>query len=432
VMLASMVATGITFGWLTNTGWVPGVLIAVTLAIHELGHMVAFRYYGIKVSMPIFLPFVGALINMRGQPRSAYAEAVCGIGGPVFGTAAALVVLVCYWLTGYPALALVALFTAGMNLFNLLPMSPMDGGHVTAAIWRGFWFIGLVALAVLAFTSGGVVAVLLLFMAVMELHRQTFSIPWWGWLLVVLGMSACALHGYYIRELHDQAIGKSSGTDTIVSLLALWPIYMCLKQMLYSWRIKRILLSVPLDAGASKAGLLALIEKRCRAHLGTALDAQETRAELDFIADALVKHRWSWFSLVFKQARVARIESGPAPQADAGDSQPDNKASVVITVEPEDGGAEASAEPTNANEAPAPAADNAPANQEPQGMPGNTFTVLVATAKVKPLEVQLINRLYYQTAWWQRLLMTVAYIGLAVLLCWIIGVSGPIAVPLLK
>lgn len=117
--------------------------------VHECGHAIALRREGIAAGAPVFIPFVGAFIAMRGMPRNAYVEAKVGLAGPVLGSLAAWAVLAVglEWGSGL----LVTLGHAGIliNLFNLIPVSPLDGGRVAGAFSRGAW-VGGYLLGVLA------------------------------------------------------------------------------------------------------------------------------------------------------------------------------------------------------------------------------------------------------------------------------------------
>jgi Zn-dependent protease len=119
------------------------------ILVHECGHAIALRREGIAAGAPVFIPFVGAFIAMRGMPRNAYVEAKVGLAGPVLGSVAAWAVLAVGLASGSGML--VTLGHAGIliNLFNLIPVSPLDGGRVAGAFSRGAWVGGYV-LGVLA------------------------------------------------------------------------------------------------------------------------------------------------------------------------------------------------------------------------------------------------------------------------------------------
>jgi Zn-dependent protease len=143
----------------------------VLMLIHELGHSMAMRYFRLSASPPIFIPFLGAVINLRQMPRNALEEAVVGIAGPVTGTIAAGVTYMLYLQTGSKLTLQLAEFGFLLNLFNMLPVPPLDGGRVTAAVSPWVWIPGLllVVLWIAAdfFLSGQVnfILILLLLMA---------------------------------------------------------------------------------------------------------------------------------------------------------------------------------------------------------------------------------------------------------------------------
>jgi len=110
--------------------------------VHECGHAIVLRMEGIPAGAPVFIPFLGAVIAMRGMPRNAYVEAKVGIGGPILGSIAAWAVLgTGLWLQSP---MLVNLGHAGIliNLFNLIPVSPLDGGRIAGSFSRGVWIAG--------------------------------------------------------------------------------------------------------------------------------------------------------------------------------------------------------------------------------------------------------------------------------------------------
>src|SRR6266487_16291 len=143
-MLVSIAAYQLIFGWLFSIGFV------LLLLLHELGHVFQLRREGIKASAPMFIPFLGAVISARSMGDDAAAEARVGLAGPILGSIASLVPLGLWLATGsdfWRALAYVGFF---LNLFNLLPVLPLDGGRAMAALSPAIWLVGLGALIVLA------------------------------------------------------------------------------------------------------------------------------------------------------------------------------------------------------------------------------------------------------------------------------------------
>ena len=135
-MLLSIGLYAIEWGWAFAAGFV------ILIFIHECGHAIAMRREGIPAGAPVFIPFLGAFIAMRGMPRDAYVEAKVSIGGPVAGSLAAWATLAAGLMLEKPLL--VTLGHAGilLNLFNLIPVSPLDGGGIASAFSRTFWIVG--------------------------------------------------------------------------------------------------------------------------------------------------------------------------------------------------------------------------------------------------------------------------------------------------
>ena len=142
-MLLSVAAYAFIFGWWYAVGFV------LLILVHEMGHYVAARQRGLPVGAPTFIPFVGAWIELKEMPHDVETEAYIGIAGPVAGTVGALG---CYYLARhYDSDLLLALAYAGffINLFNLIPLSPFDGGRITAIISPRVWLVGVPILVAL-------------------------------------------------------------------------------------------------------------------------------------------------------------------------------------------------------------------------------------------------------------------------------------------
>jgi Zn-dependent protease len=144
-MLLSLVVYAFVFGWRYAAGFV------VLLLVHELGHYIAARQRGLDVGAPTFIPFVGAWIELKQMPHDAETEAFVGLGGPLLGSVGALA---CYYLArSFDAPWLLAVSYAGffLNLFNLIPLSPFDGGRITAVLSPRIWLLGVPVLGALFF-----------------------------------------------------------------------------------------------------------------------------------------------------------------------------------------------------------------------------------------------------------------------------------------
>ena len=144
-MIISVVVYAFVFGWLYAVGFV------VLLFVHEMGHFIAARQRGLDVGLPTFIPFVGAWINLKDLPHDAETEANVGLGGPLLGTVGAIAAYFVARETNTTWLLAVAYSGFFLNLFNLIPISPFDGGRITAVLSPRIWLLGVPILAGLFF-----------------------------------------------------------------------------------------------------------------------------------------------------------------------------------------------------------------------------------------------------------------------------------------
>lgn len=124
-------------------GWKFGLIFVVLIGIHEFGHWLTMRFYGVPSSLPFFIPGLGALVNMKGQPASAFHESLIALAGPVAGTVASAACAYIGFANHEPfwlAAAYIGLF---LNLFNLAPVMPLDGGRIVGSISPRIWVGGL-------------------------------------------------------------------------------------------------------------------------------------------------------------------------------------------------------------------------------------------------------------------------------------------------
>jgi Zn-dependent protease len=157
-MLVSIGAYALLFPWTFAVG------IVVLIWVHEMGHVVQLKREGIEASAPMFIPFLGAFVAMKQMPKDALAEARVGLAGPILGTLGGLAVLGLYAATGEPVFLGLAYFNFIINLFNLAPLLPLDGGRAVGAMSLVFQVLGLVVMVALIF-----VAPIMAFVAVLGL-----------------------------------------------------------------------------------------------------------------------------------------------------------------------------------------------------------------------------------------------------------------------
>ena len=165
-MLVSVGAYALLWPWQFAVGFV------ALLLIHELGHVAEARRQGLPTSAPMFIPFLGALITMKELPKDAWREAQVALAGPIIGSLGAAAA----WGLGVALDSdlLIALAFVGflLNLFNLLPVVPLDGGRAVGALHPAIWLVGLAGLAALTFLSPNPILFIVLIFGGFELWER--------------------------------------------------------------------------------------------------------------------------------------------------------------------------------------------------------------------------------------------------------------------
>ncbi len=153
-------------------GWWFGVGLVGLIFVHEMGHVLALRRQGVPASAPLFVPFMGAVIGMKKMPENAWREAEVALAGPLLGSVGAAAV----WLAGsyFHSQFLVGLAFVGffINLFNLIPVVPLDGGRAVAALHPAIWLVGLVGLVVLTVLWPSPILPFMIVVGSLELWRR--------------------------------------------------------------------------------------------------------------------------------------------------------------------------------------------------------------------------------------------------------------------
>lgn len=204
-LLLSTFVYGLSFGWAFGIGF------AVLLLVHELGHYVAIRAYGMSAGLPIFIPFMGAAIFLRERPQSPKQEYVIAAAGPFLGTLASGAAAALGLLLRAPLYMSLAYFGFFLQAFNLIPVWPLDGGRMVSAIDRRIWWLGIPVLLLMTITAHSpialVIAALLLWQFFAARHkgaapdlpippaaRLLFGTGWLGLLLLDLALTFLLEH----------------------------------------------------------------------------------------------------------------------------------------------------------------------------------------------------------------------------------------------
>jgi Zn-dependent protease len=165
-MLVSVGAYSLIWGWKFAVGFV------LLLLVHEMGHVIQLRREGVKASAPMFIPFLGAVIAARSFGGNALAEARVGLAGPVLGSLGAAALLPVASATGNDLFTALAFTGFLLNLFNLLPVLPLDGGRAMAALSPWMWFAGFAALVALTVAFPNPIMLLVLMFGGLETWRR--------------------------------------------------------------------------------------------------------------------------------------------------------------------------------------------------------------------------------------------------------------------
>jgi Zn-dependent protease len=186
-MFVSLAAYAWIWGWQFAAGFI------ALLFVHEMGHWLQLRREGIRASGPMFIPFLGAVIMSRSLGRNALAEARVGLAGPIVGSLGAAACILVWHATGndlWRALAFTGFF---LNLLNLLPVLPLDGGRAMAAMAPWMWVVGFVALIPLLIFFPNPIFLLILIFGGYETYKR--------WKLRRSGGEAQDAY-YRVRPLH--------------------------------------------------------------------------------------------------------------------------------------------------------------------------------------------------------------------------------------
>jgi Zn-dependent protease len=164
--LVSVAAYSLFFGWEFAAGFV------LLLFVHEMGHVFQLRREGVPASAPMFIPGLGAVVMMKSLPDDALAEARVGLAGPILGTLGAAICLVLAEALNSDLLRALAYVAFFLNLINLIPVTPFDGGRAMAAMAPAMWFLGLGTLVALFFITGNYFLLIFLLLGFTDTRRR--------------------------------------------------------------------------------------------------------------------------------------------------------------------------------------------------------------------------------------------------------------------
>lgn len=152
-------------------GWAFGVGFVVLLFIHEMGHYLTAKHLKLDVSVPIFIPFMGAFVSMK-ESKDVITEAKTSIGGPILGSIGALFCFLLYFVLHQNVWLAIAYTGFVLNLFNLIPIHPLDGGRTVSAISPKLWLIGIPVGVIALFKFFNPMLLVILLMGIFQVINQ--------------------------------------------------------------------------------------------------------------------------------------------------------------------------------------------------------------------------------------------------------------------
>jgi Zn-dependent protease len=166
----SMLVSIAAYAWIWGLPFAVGFVVLIF--VHELGHVVELRRQGVPASAPLFIPFLGAVIGMKQLPDDAWKEARVALAGPILGSVGAAAFWVAAEVDGSELLMALAFVGFFLNLFNLIPIVPLDGGRAVGALHPAVWLLGLLMMVGLLVVSPNPILIIIVIIGGLELWRR--------------------------------------------------------------------------------------------------------------------------------------------------------------------------------------------------------------------------------------------------------------------
>jgi Zn-dependent protease len=196
--LTTLGSMALAFGlYLTLWSWKFALGFVASIYVHEMGHVFALRRYGIAATAPMFVPGLGALVRLKQHPATVAEDATVGLAGPIWGLGAALAAFGIGLAGGGAIFTAIAQAAGLLNLFNLMPLGPLDGGRAFNALSRPQRYLMAAALlAAWLVTRNGIVLLVLFVAAGRALGPRAPEKPNWKiaveYLILVAALTALA------------------------------------------------------------------------------------------------------------------------------------------------------------------------------------------------------------------------------------------------
>jgi Zn-dependent protease len=167
---ASMLVSVAAYAWLWGLPFAIGFVLLIF--VHELGHVIELRRQGVPASAPLFIPFLGAVVGMKQLPDDAWKEARVALAGPILGSIGAAACWIAAEITGSEMLLGLAFVGFLLNLFNLIPIVPLDGGRAAGALHPAIWFVGLLLMIGLVVVNPNPLLLIIVILGALDLWNR--------------------------------------------------------------------------------------------------------------------------------------------------------------------------------------------------------------------------------------------------------------------
>ena len=167
---ASMLVSVAAYAWLWGLPFAIGFVLLIF--VHELGHVIELRRQGVPASAPLFIPFLGAVVGMKKLPDDAWKEARVALAGPILGSVGAAACWIAAEITGSEMLLGLAFVGFLLNLFNLIPIVPLDGGRAAGALHPAIWFVGLLLMIGLVVVNPNPLLLIIVILGALDLWNR--------------------------------------------------------------------------------------------------------------------------------------------------------------------------------------------------------------------------------------------------------------------
>jgi Zn-dependent protease len=156
--------------------WAFGLGFVGLICVHEFGHIIALRSKKLPATFPIFIPLIGAYVTLPNRPISSRDTAEIALAGPFLGGISSLFCLIMFWLNHGEIWGMLAFYGFLINMLNLVPVRPLDGGIVASTLSRWIAPFALALMGLYLIQNGNQFLWLLFIFGIFDVF-QTFNLP---------------------------------------------------------------------------------------------------------------------------------------------------------------------------------------------------------------------------------------------------------------